>query len=81
MLDKVHDGFQVWAEDHLPEATEKHLHVVQGTVYDKIIGTARDLGAHTIVIGAHRPEFRDYLVCPNAARVVRHADQTVLVVR
>lgn len=81
MLAKVHDGFQSWAHSHLPDLAEKQLHVVQGTVYDKIIATARELKAETIVIGAHRPEFRDYLVGPNAARVVRHADQSVLVIR
>ncbi len=32
-------------------------------------------------IGSHRPELKDYLLGPNAARVVRHANCSVLVVR
>lgn len=60
---------------------EAHLHIEQGTVYDKIIRTADHIEADAIVVGAHRPELRDYLVGPNAARVVRHANQSVLVVR
>ena len=32
-------------------------------------------------MASHRPELRDYLIGPNAARVMRHADASVLVVR
>lgn len=81
MVDQVRDSFAQWAGSHLPGADASNLHVLQGSIYDKIITKARDLQADTIVIGAHRPEFRDYLVGPNAARVVRHAPQSVLVVR
>ena len=62
----------------LPDAK---LHVVQGSIYDSIIRTANKLEADMIVIGSHRPELRDYLVGPNAARVARHARQSVLIVR
>jgi nucleotide-binding universal stress UspA family protein len=40
-----------------------------------------EIGCGLIVIGAHRPELKDYLLGPNAARVVRHASCSVLVVR
>lgn len=70
-----------WAKATLPEGTQATLHVAQGTVYDQIIRMADKLGADAIVVGAHRPEFKDYLVGPNAARVVRHAKQAVLVIR
>jgi nucleotide-binding universal stress UspA family protein len=32
-------------------------------------------------MGSHRPNMSDYLIGPNAARVVRHAPVSVLVVR
>ena len=57
------------------------LKVTQGTIYHEIIKAAQELSAEVIVVGAHRPALKDYLVGPNAARVVRHAPQTVLVVR
>lgn len=63
------------------DVAPENLHVVQGTVYDQIIRAANDIGADIIVVGAHRPELKDYLVGPNAARVVRHAAQSVFVVR
>ncbi len=37
--------------------------------------------AEFIVMASHRPELRDYLIGPNAARVMRHANASVLVVR
>ncbi|MBS28951.1 MAG: hypothetical protein CL566_08540 [Alphaproteobacteria bacterium] len=37
--------------------------------------------ADIIVIPAHRPYVGDYLLGSNAARVARHADQSVLIVR
>lgn len=70
-----------FAEANLPDVPTEALHILQGSIYDRIIHLAEEIGADTIVVGSHRPEFKDYLVGPNAARVVRHADQSVLVVR
>ena len=47
----------------------------------KSILQANELGCDAIVIGAHRPELKDYLLGPNAPPVVRHADQPVFVIR
>ena len=58
-----------------------HAHVRQGSIYNEIIRAAEALGCDAIVMGAHRPELQDYLLGPNAARVVRHARQSVFVVR
>ncbi|MBU2963323.1 universal stress protein [Citreicella sp. C3M06] len=70
-----------WAERVLPEELFAGLHIAQGTIYHEIIALADKLGVAAIIVGAHRPELKDYLVGPNAARVVRHAKQSVLVVR
>ncbi|MFW2544616.1 universal stress protein [Primorskyibacter sp. 2E107] len=70
-----------WAAQVLPNEITPHLHVVQGNIYDTILRTADRIEADAIVVGAHRPELRDYLVGPNAARVVRHANQSVFVIR
>ena len=55
--------------------------VMQGTVYECIIEKAKKIKADLIIMSANRPELKDYLLGPNAARVVRHADCSVLVVR
>ena len=52
-----------------------------GTIYKRILKAAGDGNADLIVLSSHRPEMQDYLLGPNAARVVRHAQQSVFVVR
>ena len=65
----------------VPEDVTVETLVVYGGIYEKILETADELGADLIVAASHRPELKDYLLGPNAARVVRHANQSVLVVR
>ncbi len=70
-----------WVTENVPADVEVHPHVLHGTVYDQIILAAERLEVDAIVMGSHRPELKDYLLGPNAARVVRHAPQSVFVVR
>ncbi|ADZ69528.1 universal stress protein [Polymorphum gilvum] len=70
-----------WVKTNVPDGVEVHPHVLHGSIYDEILRAADKLNVDVIVIGAHRPELRDYLLGPNAARVVRHARQSVYVVR
>jgi nucleotide-binding universal stress UspA family protein len=65
----------------MPEGVKAEAHVAHGSIYDEILRLADKLGCDAIVMAAHRPELRDYLLGPNASRVVRHAKQSVLVVR
>lgn len=70
-----------FTKEHIPgDIAVQHI-VGQGTVYEVIIETAKQINADLIIMGAHRPDLKDYLLGPNAARVVRHSDKTVLVVR
>ncbi len=52
-----------------------------GTVYAEILHEAKDWGADLIVVCAHTPSMATYLLGSNAAKVVRHAECTTLVVR
>ena len=61
-------------------ANIRHI-VGVGSTYHEILTTADKSGADLIVLGAHRPDLRDYLLGPNAARVVRHSKCSVYVVR
>lgn len=64
------------------EANDDVRHIVAvGSVYEEVLKTAGLDGADLIVIGAHRPDLKDYLLGPNAARVVRHSTCSVYVVR
>lgn len=75
------ERLKAWADEHVPAGVTAQTHVAHGRIYDEILRAAEKLGCDAIVLGAHRPDFGDYLLGPNAARVVRHARQSVLVVR
>lgn len=64
------------------EVNQKVRHIVAtGSAYEEILKTAEAANTDLIVIGAHKPDFKDYLLGPNAARVVRHSECSVYVVR
>ena len=74
-------GLQAFAGQHVPGDVKVQHIVAHGTIYEEVLNTARKIKADLIVMGSHRPELQDYLLGPNAARVVRHAPVSVLVVR
>ncbi|MEL6565600.1 MAG: universal stress protein [Pseudomonadota bacterium] len=80
-LNAARSELEAWAASTIPADITHDLHVAEGTVYDQIIRTAHALDIDAIIVGAHRPELKDYLIGPNAARVARHATQSVFVVR
>lgn len=75
------EHLEAWAREHVPEKVDLHCHVLHGTIYDEILRAAERLKVDLIVMGSHRPALKDYLLGPNAARVVRHARCSVYVVR
>lgn len=81
MIEAVQVALAKWVADNVPGGVEARTQVLTGTIYDQIIQAADRIGADVIVIGAHRPGLSDYLIGSNAARVVRHAKQSVHVVR
>ncbi len=58
----------------------RHL-VAVGSVYAEVLKAAKLAGTDLIVIGANRPDLKDFLLGPNAARVVRHSECSVYVIR
>lgn len=84
-------------EDKLKESVKTRLHeftarnipkeipvqhvIAHGTIYQEIIKAADEVNADLIIMASHRPELGDYLLGPNASRVVRHSTRSVLVVR
>lgn len=80
-LKQLGDDLCTWMSDHVPDGINATPHVLHGTIYHEILSAAKTLEADLIVIGAHRPELKDYFLGPNAARIVRHATSSVFVVR
>ena len=80
-VEETHQQLHAFAEEHIDEALRDTCVVGNGSIYQEILDAADRLEVDLIVIGSHRPAMKDYLVGPNAARVVRHAETNVLVVR
>ena len=75
------DALHAFSRDHVPDDIPvKHV-VAHGTIYEEVLAAAREIGCDLIVMSSHRPKLKDYLLGPNAARIVRHADCSVTVVR
>jgi nucleotide-binding universal stress UspA family protein len=68
-------------EKRIPAGFRVKPHVAHGTIYTCILDAAEAIGVDLIIMASHRPAVRDYLLGPNAARVVRHSTRSVLVVR
>ncbi|WP_119166780.1 universal stress protein [Algihabitans albus] len=80
-LEQARDALHAFTAKHVP-ADLKVQHIVgHGTIYQEILRCAEAVEADLIVMASHRPGLEDYLLGPNAARVMRHASTSVLVVR
>ena len=78
---KVLKQLKGFITEHVPAAISSRAIVGEGTVYEVILKIASRIDADLIVVASLRPELKDYLLGPNAARVVRHATCSVMVVR
>lgn len=86
-----HDQMMVEAKDLLnqmvsqaldAEANAKVRHVVAtGRAYEEVLKLAEKTEPSMIVVGSHKADKSHYMLGPNAARIVRHANCSVYVVR
>jgi len=81
LIEQTNQSLHQFVKEHIPEHIKVQHIVAQGPVYECIIKTSEKIDVDLIVMSAHRPELKDYLLGPNAAKVVRHSKRSVLVVR
>jgi nucleotide-binding universal stress UspA family protein len=74
-------NLEAFRQEHIPSDVASKAMVRSGSIDHEILSAADEIGADLIVMASHRPGLQDYLLGPNAARVVRHAPVSVLVVR
>jgi nucleotide-binding universal stress UspA family protein len=67
--------------EQVPDELPTRRIVAEGKIYREILKAAKTVSADLIVMGSHHPELKDYLLGPNAAKVMLHADCSVMVVR
>lgn len=70
-----------FAAEQVPPDIPTRRIVAEGKIYQQILTAAETIKADLIVMGSHRPELKDYLLGPNAAKVMRHAKCSVMIVR
>ena len=70
-----------FVKENVPAEFKVQHIVAEGSPYKEILAAAERIGADLIVMASHRPEIADFLLGPNAERVVRHSKRSVLVVR
>ena len=75
------EKLQSIAKENIPHELIAGVVVENGTVYREIVAAVKDLNIDQVVMGAHRPSLAAFLLGPNTARVARHAECSVTVVR
>lgn len=81
MLKETNQRLHEFVKKHVPSDVPVQHIVAEGVVYQEIIRVAREIGADLIIMASHRPELGDFLVGPNAERVARHFEKSVLLFR
>ena len=79
--DALHQSLNSFVREKMPADLRVRTIVRVGTSYKEVLEAAERINADLVIIAASRPDFEDYLIDPSAARVVRHAQCSVLVVR
>ncbi|WP_422367927.1 universal stress protein [Pelagibius sp.] len=80
-LEEANKQLHAFVAQAVPDDIKVQHIVAHGTIYEQILHFAKEADVDLIVMASHRPELQDYLLGPNAARVVRHAHCSVTVVR
>lgn len=80
-MGKFNNQFEKIISQYIPNNTDVTSHIERGAIYDKVINYAEQNNADLIIISAVRPQQRDYMLGPNASKIVRHSSVSVLVVR
>lgn len=78
---KSNDQLQQIIKRYIPSEISVESHIVYGTVYDEIIGYSEKVNADLIIVSAVSKQLRNYMLGPNASKIVRHSKVSVLVVR
>jgi len=80
-LEAAREQLHEFVRQRVPDGVKVQHIVGYGSIYNEILRVAHEIKADLILLAAQRPELKDFLLGPNAARVVRHFDGSVLVVR
>lgn len=80
-LNATKDALRDFIDKNVPKDVPCRAIVAQGKAYEQVLRIAEEVGCDAIVMAAGNPDLAQFLLGPNASRVVRHATCSVLVVR
>lgn len=73
--------FEEIVDKYVPTGVGVDHYIGRGAIYDEVIKYSESVSADLIIISAVRPQLRDYMLGPNASKIVRHSSISVMVVR
>ncbi len=79
MHEKASEELHAFIAQHVPSEQSVQAIVAAGTVYEEVINYAQQLNCDLIVMGRSSSSKISFLMGPNAERVMRHANTSVLV--
>jgi len=79
--EKYDNQMQDLVDKYIPTEIVVDIHIGRGAIYDEVINYAERISADLIIVSAVRPQLKDYMLGPNASKIVRHSAISVLVVR
>ena len=77
---KVDQDLHAFVKRNVPAELKTQTIVAVGTIYEEVINTAHQVNCDLIIMGRNSEHHNSFLFGPNAERVVRHSDRSVLVV-
>lgn len=80
MVEKARRELDAFRSQHIPAAVDSHTVVAAGSVYEEIIRIADAIDSDLIIMGRSSDSHSHFLLGPNAERVIRHTERSVLVV-
>lgn len=80
-LAKVEQRLAAVVKQEVPDEIKVHTLVREGRIYNEVLQVAEEIHSDLIILASHQPSLQHYLLGSNAARVVRHASCSVMVVR
>jgi nucleotide-binding universal stress UspA family protein len=81
-IDEANARLHAWVSENIPDEIKVQHIVGHGRAYEEILRIASEIDVDLLVLSARRAEDGEaYEVGPNTAHIVRHAAQTVLIVR
>jgi universal stress protein F len=78
---KYNNLFQRIINKCIPKTVDVESFIGRGAIYDQILNYSNKVNADLIILSAIKPQLRDYMLGPNASKIVRHSSISVMVIR